>query len=283
MTSRQDDRYTEVRQQLFGVVGVGIFLAIGVGVLGFAEKRGEFLVVKACFAGIALCLVICYWLWWIGRHRSRKRKIAWGAVTAAAASAVVGISFPWIDGKVKEREPPDVSLCFVGTQHPAIWAVNLSDVQIESAQLQIPVLFDVDGPTPDVPLQISPQLFDLISPHSWSGGYDLFAQMHAGEILTPGDRIVGSVGIKCAKCESGRSFYVSIIWGVGGWFSEIKNGAGNILLLFDTSNPREPHTSSAAYVLNIDAVPREDRIPIRDISDLVDSAHNVVGSKCAEK
>lgn len=285
MTDPKDDKYAGRREFVFGTIAVGVFLALGLGVLGFAEKRGEFLVVKLCFAGIALCIVVCYWLWWIGGQHTRKRKIVLGLATAAAAIAIVGLSLPWIDGKERERVPPDVTLCFVGVQHPAVWAVNLSETLIESATLLAPALFDLDSPTPDDPLQIHPQVFDLISPHSYSGGYAIFENMPNSPTLKNGDRIVGSVGIKCAKCEEGRTFLVSIIWGAGGWFSQLKdtNAAGNVLLLMNIANPNAPHTSGAAYVPKIEAVPIADRVPIRNMADLLDADHNVVPSNCAKK
>jgi hypothetical protein len=238
MEKQHKDRYADVRERLFTVVGVGILLAIGIGVLGFAEQHGEFLVVKACFAGIALCLCACYWLWWLAKRRSRNQKVIWGFATAVAAACVLGISFPWIDGKERERAPPDISLCFVGRQHPSLWALNLSDNSIENGQFGAPALFDVDGPTPDDPLQITGQNFELIAPHGMSGGVDIFSNMHGSSLPKDGNRIFGTVGIKCAKCAVGRSFYVSITWGTGGWFSQMKNDtSGDTVLLMNATNP----------------------------------------------
>ena len=177
----------------------------------------------------------------------------------------------------------DVSLCFVQKKHPILWVLNRSNVPVEHAVF-MPVMFDLDALAPDEPLQMISRTFELVSPRARSGGYDVFAELNASPALKYGDRVVGSVGITCPHCVTGRTYYVSIIWGHDGWFSQVAGeSSGNALVMMDTSDEDHPHTSSAATWEVIRRVPEQERISMRTLKDLTDDAHNIVASNCEKR
>jgi hypothetical protein len=258
-------------------VGIGA-LSVGIAFTLGATTPGEFCAAYASFGITALCFVVCYCLWLIGRHRSRKRQLVWACVTALAVIVELGVALPWL---YEKRQKPDVTLCFANYSHPMLVVLNPSKKTVEHASF-FPVLFNLDAPYPDEPLHAAGRTFDDIPPRSTAGTYDVFSEINDSPALRPGDRVVGSVGIRCPLCESGHSFFVSVTWGGNdGWFSQIDNGTNGLAYtLMDISNPSAPHTSSAGIALKISAVPVGQRIPIRHLKELVGHKNDLDLFRC---
>jgi hypothetical protein len=162
----------------------------------------------------------------------------------------------------KQENLGDVSLCFVNRQHPVFMAINISDQVVENVKFQA-AMFNLNAANPNEPLHMVGRTFDLIRPKAVSGAYAVFTEILDSPPLKEGDRVVGTVGITCPKCVTGRTFWVSLIWGQSGWFAQM-NGqtSGGVLI------PYAPHGSKAA--LSADSVaqkaaqlPASDLIPIR--------------------
>jgi hypothetical protein len=283
MSSRSDDRNTPWRQLIFGVAAIGGFLPIGLAVLGLADTYGEFTFVRACFVSTGLCFIICYVLWWIGRHRSRKRKIAWGAATLVGVTAVLGLGLPWVSQKENAKASPDVSLCFVTYKHPVLIVLNISDKSVENARFGAAIV-NLGGPNPDEPIHAGGRTFELIEAHGTSGPYDVFTEINDSPPLKDGDRVVGTVSIGCPRCKTARSFSVSFTWGRSdGWFSQIKDQtSGGLYTPMEISDLKSPHVSARGVATFVDAIAAQDRVPIRSLQDLR-KGHSVDFRDCANR
>jgi hypothetical protein len=279
---RQRDTFAGWRELISGVVAVGVLLPVGLAVLGLADTRGEFWFVRACFALTALSLIVCYGLWWRGKPRTLHARIAWGTATFATITVGLGFGLPWVNQKQAERAPPEVSLCFVGRAHPVLYVLNLSDKVVQNAKFS-PGIFDLDARNPTEPLHTVFRTFDVITPRSASGAYDIFGEINDSPAIKKGDRLVGTVGITCPNCASGRTFAIDIEWQRSGWYSQLTNQtSGNVLEFIDFSNPKRPHLSSAAIATLVSRIPERDRIPIRDLSDFVTANHSIDLLECSE-
>ena len=80
-------------------------------------------------------------------------------------------------------------------------------------------------------------------------------------LLKPGDRLLGSAAVNCPECERGRTYIVYIVWGEGGWFSEVKDETSGRILI-----PKNfLKETREAYFTNIEAeVPEAARMPIQE-------------------
>lgn len=236
-----------------------------------ADSRLEFISAAAFFVFTAICFFVCYWLWLIGRHRSNKRKLIWGVITALAIIMELVMTLPWVNYRWKAKQPPNLTLCFVTYQHPELIVLNPSDKPAEDARLFVG-LFDLDAIDPNAALHVRPPTFELIEPHTTTPAYDALAQINDSPPLKSGDRIIGIVSIECPLCAGEAFFYVHIIWEKeGGWFSKIKNPQNDPIpaLRIPRTNEFEPYVLSAPIALAIDKIPERDRIPIRNLSGLV--------------
>jgi len=252
-------------------------------VLGLADTHAEFIFVRACFVSTCLCFIVCYVLWWIGRHRSRRGKIAWGAATLVGVTAVSGVGLPWVSEKENSRRPPDVSLCFVTYKHPVLVILNNSDKPVENSIFGA-AMVNLDAPNPDEPIHMGGRTFELIEAHGTSGPYDVFTEIHDSPPLKDGDRVVGTVSIGCPRCLMARSFSVSLTWGKSdGWFSQVKvQASGRLYTPMELSGLNSPHVSARGVASFVDAVPSRDRIPIRSLRELR-KGQSVDLSDCANK
>lgn len=284
MGSRSDDRYTPWRQVIFGVMGVGSFWG-GVSMTSAADSASEFIVAAGFFVFAAICFLVCYCLWLLGRHRLKKWRILWGAVTALAVIADLAITLPWVHNKWKEKQPPDLTLCFVSYQHPELIALNPSDKVAEHARLFVG-LFDLDATNPNAPLHAWPKTFDLIEPHTATPAYDALEQINDSPPLKTGDRIIGVVSIECPLCAKETFFYAHIVWGKeGGWFSKVKNPQSDPIpaLRIPKTNEFTPYILSAPIALAIEKIPDSEQIPIKNLSALVDADDRMNEFKCSSK
>lgn len=159
------------------------------------------------------------------------------------------------------HELADVTLRLVHPKSPAIKLVNQSSVIAKDIKWAV-ALWNMDIPDRDDPLPIPVQAFDWIKPHDEGGPQDLFHSPLVYPLLKQGNRLFGSVSVDCPKCERGRTYVVYIVWGVSGWYSEIRTEkAGKILI---PSNNFLKESRSKYFKALEAAVPAQSRIPISE-------------------
>jgi hypothetical protein len=116
----------------------------------------------------------------------------------------------------------DVALRFIYPESPSLVIVNQSNPGARDIKWEV-VLWNMDLPDRNDPLPIPVSTFDWIRGHTEGGPQDLFGTPLVAPLLKKGDRLVGSATVDCPQCSRGRTYIVQIVWGEGGWFSEIKN------------------------------------------------------------
>jgi hypothetical protein len=162
---------------------------------------------------------------------------------------------------------PDVSLRFVYSQAPALVIENRSDALARQIKWMV-ILWNLDLPDRMDPLPIPVQTYDWIRPHDEGGPQDLFANPQVASLLKPGNRLLGSASVICPDCSRGRTYVVSIVWGEGGWFSEVENEKSGKILI-PTSFRKE--ILEAYFKQLLEMTPDKSRIKIGGLEGL--SAH----------
>jgi len=119
----------------------------------------------------------------------------------------------------RESSQPDITLRFVNPKYPSLQIINQSDAVARDIKYEV-VLFDLDHLSADQnqPLPIPTQTFDFVRPHAASGYMNLFYELPVQPL--PNDRLFGSASVVCPDCVRGRTFFVYIERGKGGWFAE---------------------------------------------------------------
>jgi hypothetical protein len=125
-----------------------------------------------------------------------------------------------------ERDAPDVIAQFMYPKSPALVLVNRSDKIARQIKWSV-AIWNLDDPriymnpspaevTHD-PLPIPVSTFDFLRPHASGGPLTLFNQQY----VKSGQRLFGSVSVICPECSRGHTYVISVIWGSGGWYTEI--------------------------------------------------------------
>jgi len=117
-------------------------------------------------------------------------------------------------------EAPDVTLRFLYSSEPVLQLLNQSDVIARDIKWSV-VLWNLDLPERNDPLPIPVATFDWIRPRQAGGPQGLFLAPSVRSLLRPGNRLVGSASVICPNCARGHTFFIYIVWGEGGWFTEI--------------------------------------------------------------
>jgi hypothetical protein len=125
---------------------------------------------------------------------------------------------------------PDVTLRFVYPTSPALVLVNESSVVARSIKWTV-VLWNLDdprtyanpAPIPDAhdPLPIPVSTFDFLRPGTTGGPQGLFNTPLVRPHVKEGQRLFGSASVICPECERGHTYIVSIVFGRGGWYTEV--------------------------------------------------------------
>jgi hypothetical protein len=151
-------------------------------------------------------------------------------------------------------------MCLVYPKDPALVLFNPSH-QLAEQVLYTYALFDLDAPTPNDPLQVPSGIAAFIKAKGQSGPQNIFDSI-SGMRPKKGDRIVGSIGINCAKCSAGHTYLVDITFGYGGWFSEVKGWhAGGVIV--PRALPGSPSFLDAEKLIPIlDKIPSSERLQI---------------------
>jgi len=159
----------------------------------------------------------------------------------------------------KEPSVPDVTLRLVYAKTPALELVNQSDAVARDMKWMVTV-WNLDSDSINA-LPIPTGEFDWLRPHQVSAPLDLFFNPLVEPLLKPGARLVGSASVICPDCSRGHTFIVSIVWGQGGWFGELKN--------MENGNPLLPKQFTKSGISKyaetlLSAVPQQSRIPIAE-------------------
>ena len=188
-----------------------------------------------------------------------------------SAALLAGIEQPpmeWTNGRLKElgekwtvgepkKELPDVALRLVYPKSPALIITNLSSAIAREIKYSV-VLWNMDLPDRNDPLPIPVATFDWLKPHTEGGPQNLFGSPQVAALLNPGNRLFGCATVNCPECSSGNTFAVYIVWGEGGWFSEIKSAAGDLIVPTNFTKPNRE-----AYFNQLEAmIPAASRITI---------------------
>ena len=117
---------------------------------------------------------------------------------------------------------PEVTLKFVGPKEPSLVLTNISDAIARDIKWTV-VLWNVDHPEREDPLPIPVSTFDWIRPRDVGGPQSLFNSSLVKPLLKNGERLFGSAAVICPECVRGRTFWVYIEFGKGGWYAEIES------------------------------------------------------------
>jgi hypothetical protein len=155
---------------------------------------------------------------------------------------------------------PDVALRFVYPKAPVLVIVNQSDSIVRNIKWAV-VLWNMDLPDRNDPLPIPIATFDFIRPQDESGPQNLFAGPLVAPLLKPGNRLMGSASLDCPDCVRGRTYFIYIVWGSGGWVSEIESEKSGKLII----PPNFLKETRGQYFQTIEAtVPEKSRISISE-------------------
>ena len=129
-----------------------------------------------------------------------------------------------------KESPADVALRFVYPKSPALIIANLSHSLVRDIKW-IVALWNMDLPDRNDPLPIPVSTFDWLKAREESGPQNLFNGPFVAPLLKPGNRLFGSASVDCPACARGRTYIVYIVWGQGGWFSEVENEkSGSVII-----------------------------------------------------
>lgn len=152
----------------------------------------------------------------------------------------------------------DVALRFVYPKSPALMILNLSDSIARDIKWAV-VVWNMDLPDRNDPLPIPVSTFDWLKPRDEGGPQDLFNGPLVAPLLKTGNRLFGSASVDCPACARGRTYIVYIVWGEGGWFSEVENGKSGRIII----PPNFLKDSREKYFKTLEAtIPEISRLPI---------------------
>jgi hypothetical protein len=172
------------------------------------------------------------------------------------------------NNKVATVKNPDVTLRFVYPEQPQIMLINTSDVVAQYIKWTV-LLWNLDNPMAysqiehakddHEPLPIPISIFDFLRARS-QGIQGLFTLPTVSPHVKNGNRLVGSASVECPTCERGRTFLVYIVYGVGGWYSELPAETSGSLVI-----PKQLKRDDVIryYDEIIAKVPESLRMPIR--------------------
>lgn len=246
------------------LVGAGIDLTLAIAPSALPEAPRA-LILSLLWSG--LCLTVLpfpAWFLWKLFLRIVRRQI-WAAPIAATAVAVVAAIAYVVIGPTLNRWSappglPNVEMCLVSPKDPALVLFNPSR-QLAEQVVSAYGLFDLDAPNPNEPLRVPSNISAFIKPGAAEGPQSIFDSI-GGVRPKSGDRIVGSIGINCAKCAVGRTYLVAITFGSGGWFSQFKSLTTGGLAIPKAPPGGRSFFDALSYIPILNSVPQPERIQI---------------------
>ena len=130
---------------------------------------------------------------------------------------------------LKAEEQACVALEFVHKSSPALVIRNESSVVARDIKWAV-ALWNLDLRSSNEPLPIPIGTFDSIKPYTVGGPQGLFTNQRVSSIVKPGHRLIGTASVDCPYCTEGRSYLVSLVYGEGGWFTELVGKGGRLFV-----------------------------------------------------
>ena len=150
-----------------------------------------------------------------------------------------------------------LSVGIMGPSDPEIIVENPSDSLADRILWEL-VMFRVSD---QAFFSFTTQDIGYLKPHSKSPGYSMHLETlpraPGGDQLRDGDEFIGTLSVDCPTCK-GTTLIVSFVWHKSGWFYEVPNGNGGLLLPKGMS--KEAITEYVGWLQSI--VPAQDRRPI---------------------
>jgi hypothetical protein len=156
-----------------------------------------------------------------------------------------------------DHQELELVVSIVGPTSPAIVVDNQADKVAEGVTWEL-VMFRTSD---QAFFSYATQSIGYVKAHSKSARYamDLNTLPHAQGVgqVANGDKFIGSLSIDCPSCR-GTTLIVSFVWGISGWFCEMPNGRGHLLLPKDMSKE-----SVSRFIALVDSsVKSNGRIPV---------------------
>jgi hypothetical protein len=202
-------------------------------------------------------------IWYIF-EKSQARHI-FGVVSLLIFWIFCYIFFSAVDRRVSpiwgQPPQPDVTMCLANVAFPALAIKNPTEQVAPNIRYSFG-LFDLDSADPGSPLPLKSFTFDFVPAKGVGGPMDIFTGVTG---LKNGDRIVGSIGLACPTCVTGRTYWISILWGQSGWFSPVHGeSSGGVMLAYFSPPPNPMRALSPDAIASlVSQVPAEERIPIK--------------------
>jgi hypothetical protein len=170
----------------------------------------------------------------------------------------ITLNKPTVTVQPQKESPPDVALRFVFPKFPALVIENLSGSVAHSIKWTV-LLFNMDLPDENKILPIPTETFDWLRGHGESAPLGLFNSSLVSPLLKDSNRLFGSATVDCPTCARGRTYVVYIVWGHGGWFSELeKEKRGGFLY------PSNKDSLEQFFKALEAAAPENKRLPIQE-------------------
>ncbi len=157
-----------------------------------------------------------------------KNFFSWTRSGTSSTNIITGdnnkvVNMTYINGNSERvaQEQPDLAMRFVYPKSPALILVNQSTVIARDIKWTV-VLWNMDFPERNDPLPIPVSTYDWLKPHDESGPQNLFISPLVEPLLKSGNRLFGSASVCSPESVRGRTYIVYIVWGEGGWYSEVE-------------------------------------------------------------
>jgi len=163
---------------------------------------------------------------------SRRSRISW-RLAVLALGAIISV-IAWKQQALVRQPPPqpEASLLFVDPDMPALIIINDTD-KVARQIIWTVALWNLDDPrayspgphSPDShePLPIPVSKFDFLNPHQKADQETFFRSPLVAPYVKKGDKLFGSASVRCSDCSRGHTYFVFIIFGHGGWYSEVQS------------------------------------------------------------
>ena len=163
----------------------------------------------------------------------------------------------------KQEEKPDVSLALVDISSVAVLVVNAGDMVVRDPKYSL-LLWNLDLPDRQDPLPIPVTgLKDWVRPHENLGPQAAISLPTVQPLVQLGNRLLGYMSVSCPDCKRTKYYWVYVVAGQHGWYSELPDGkypaTNGLFRLIPGIRQRSDAESF------FDDIPQASRIPIVDM------------------
>jgi hypothetical protein len=240
-----------------------VFTIVGTGIFGFILWAfSEFLSLRGVLS-LTLSRIILGSIWVTGTlgalivvaRVTTTRRVKLFAIVLS--SIVLACSLLALDAWAPTVAKPETALRFVYTNDPCLMVGSISDAGAHDISWNVEI-WNMDLPDRRTPLPIPNGTVNWLKPRSENGPLNLFDAPDVKSLLQPGNHLVGSAMVDCAACSVGKTYVIDIVWGEGGWFSELGTARTGQLVV-----PKDWGLEGRqAYFKQVEAIPLDRRIQI---------------------